>query len=100
MFAFPRLEDVWRTKRWNHGTHAPPDCRFCPNKSGAARPKQPFVGTGRECVAANNGDLRIFHAEAVHAIDDQEHTILFIASAIYIGERLGDARDRESHAAA
>jgi hypothetical protein len=58
------------------------------------------VGAGRKRIASQSGDLRIFHSQAVHAIDDQQHTILLFATAIRVRNAFCDARDRKANTAA
>src|SRR6476646_5234952 len=100
MFLLPRGEKVRRTKRWNHRAHSLPNRWLCPNEAGASRTEQPFVCTSRKRVAPQRRDLTIFHAQTVHTVNDQQHTILFIAAPVYVRQRLSDSRDRQPHAAA
>src|SRR4029077_6633111 len=82
MFLLPRGEKVWGTKRWNHRTHSLANLWLRPNEAGAARAEQPFVCPSRKRIAAHRRDLRIFHAKPVHAVNDQQHTIFFLAAAV------------------
>src|SRR6516164_3368557 len=100
MVLLPRSKKVRRTERWNHWAHSFPNLRLCPNETGAPRTEQPFVCAGRKRVASQRGDLWIFHANPVHAVNDQQHTILFVAVAVYFRQGLSDPGDRQPHAAA
>src|SRR5438552_18587110 len=100
MFLFPCFENIRRSKRRNHRAHFLTNCRPCSNESRAARSKHPFVRTCRERVAAKGGDLRILHSQTVHAGDDQEHAIFFVATSTHFSKTWRYARDRETYAAA
>src|SRR6476646_3208724 len=89
-FLLPRSKKVGRTERWNHRAHPLPNLRLRPNEAGAPRTEQPFVCAGRKRVASQRGDLWIFHAKPVHAVNDQQHTILFVAVPVYVRQRLSD----------
>src|SRR5512132_7678 len=100
MVLLPRGEKVRRTKRWNYWTHPLPNRWLCPNEAGAPRTEQPFVCASRKRVASQGGDLWIFHAKPVHAVNDQQYTILFVAAAVYFRQCLSDPGDGQPHAAA
>src|SRR5437016_741383 len=93
MVLLPRGKKVRRTKRWNHWTHPLPNRWLCPNEACAPRTEQPFVCSSRKRVASQRGDLWIFHAKTVHTVNDQQHTILFVAAAVYFRQRLSDPGD-------
>src|SRR6059058_3001166 len=100
MVLLPRGKKVRRTKRWNYWTHPLPNRWLCPNEAGAPRTEQPFVCASRKRVASQRRDLWIFHAKPVHAVNDQQYTILFVAAAVYFHQCLSDPSDRQPHAAA
>src|SRR6516162_1919638 len=100
MFLLPRGEKVRCAKRWNHWTHSLPNRRLRPNEARATWTEQPFVCARRKRIASQRGDLWIFHAKPVHAINDQQHTILFVAAAVYLRQCLSDPGDGQPHAAA
>src|SRR6476619_4367293 len=100
MFLLPRGKKVRRTKRWNHRAHSLPNLWLRPNEAGASRTEQPFVCASRKRVASQRRDLWIFHAKPVHAVNDQQYTILFIAAAVYFRQCLSDPGDGQPHAAA
>ena len=100
MFLLPCGEKVRRTKRWNHRAHFLPNRWLCPNETGTSRTEQPFVRAGGKRVASQRRDLWIFHAKPVNTVNDQQHTILFVAAPVYVRQRLSDPRDRQPHAAA
>ena len=79
MFLFPRFERFERKETGNHRAHFLPNSGLCPNEPCAAGPKHPFMGAGCKRVASQGGDLRIFHSQAMHAIDDQQHPIVLFA---------------------
>src|SRR5690242_16580150 len=100
MFLLPRGKELRRTKRWNHRTHFFPDVWLRPNETGAARTEQPFVCAGGKGVASQRRDLWIFHANSMHTVHDQKHTIGLIAAAVYFRQCFSDPRDRQPHATA
>src|SRR4029077_2343290 len=100
MFPLPRGEKVRRTKRWNHRAHPLPNLWLRPNEACAPRTEQPFVCASCKRVASQRRNLWIFHAKTVHTVNDQQHTILFVAAAVYFRQRLSDPGDGEPHAAA
>src|SRR6476661_7344982 len=100
MFLLPRGKNVRRTKRWNQRAHSLPNLWLCPNEAGAPRTEQPFVCASRKRVASQRRDLRIFHAKPVHAVNDQQYRMLFVAAAVYFCQRLSDPSDGQPHAAA
>src|SRR5439155_9505473 len=100
MFLFPGFKNVRRRERRNHWAHPFPNCGLCPSESRAARSKHPLVGACDERIASESSDLRIFHSQPVHAIDDQKHTILFLAVAIHFSKALRDTSDGQPHTAA
>src|SRR5882757_6801652 len=100
MFLLPRGKKVRRTKRWNQRAHSLPNLRLCPNEAGAPRTEQPFMCASRKRVASQRRDLWIFHAKPVHAVNDQQYTILFVAAAVYFRQCLSDPGDGQPHAAA
>src|SRR6266508_5908829 len=100
MFLRPGAEKLRRTKRWDHRAHPLPNRRFRPSEAGAARTEQPCVCAGRKRIASQRRDLWIFDAKPVHAVNDQQHTILFVAAAVYFRQRLSDTCYRQPHAAA
>ena len=69
-----------------------------PDQAGAARAEDPLVAAGDEEVAAEIGDGLLLDAEAVHAVDAQEHAIGLGALLVHVGERVGHAADRQLHA--
>src|SRR5207249_8357088 len=99
MFLCPGFVRFERKETRNHRAHFLPNGRLCPNEPGAAGPKHPFVCACRERVASQRSDFRVFHSQPVYAIDDQENTILFFASAIRFGNAFGDARDGQANTA-
>src|SRR5258708_37617276 len=100
MFLLPRGKKVRRTKRWNQRAHSLPNRWLCPNEAGAPRTEQPFVCSSRKRVASQRGDLWIFHAKPVHAVNDQQDTILFVATAVDVRQCLSDPGNWQPHAAA
>src|SRR4029453_14945928 len=100
MFLLPGFERFERKETWNHWTHFLPNCGLCPNKPRAAWSQHPLVRAGRKRVASQGSDTRIFHAQPVHAVDNQQHTIAFFATAIRVRYGFGDTRDRQAHTAA
>src|SRR4029077_21035015 len=100
MFLLPRGKKIGRTKRRNHWTHFLPNLWLRPNEAGAPRTEQPFVCTSRERIASQRGDLWIFHANPVHAVNDQQDKILFVAAAFYFRQCLSDPCDGQPHTAA
>src|SRR6266581_6701445 len=100
MVLLPRGEKVRRTKRWNYWTHPLPNRWLCPNEACAPRTEQPFVCSSRKRVASQRGDLWIFDAKPVDAVNDQQYTIFFVAAAVYFRQCLSDPGDGQPHAAA
>ena len=75
-----------------------PGVGAAPDDPGAARAEQPFVAAGDEEVAAEIPDGLRLDAEAVHAVDAQEHAIGLGALLVHVGERVGHPADRQLHA--
>src|SRR5881392_1905060 len=100
MLLLPRGAKVRRTKRWNHRAHSLPNLWLRPNEPSAPRTEQPFVCAGRKCVASQRCDLWIFHAKPMHTVNDQQHTIFFVAATIYFRQCLSNAGNGQPHAAA
>ena len=94
-FFSPGLEYFACVKGRNQRTHLCPDCGFRPNKAGAARPEDPLMSAGSEGIAVHRDDLGVFHADAVHAVHDQEHAVFFITAIIHFGNYIGNAADRK-----
>src|SRR5205809_7970289 len=100
MLLLPRGEKVRRTKGRNHRAHSLPNLWLRPNEPSAPWTEQPFACAGRKCVASQRCDLWIFHSKPMHTVNDQQHTIFFVAATIYFRQCLSNAGDGQSDAAA
>ena len=60
-----------------------------PDHAGAARAEDPLVAAGDEEVAPEVGHGLLLDAEAVDAVDAEEHAVVRAAALVQVGERVG-----------
>ena len=65
----------FRIESWNSGSKFQPCLLSAPQKTGAARAKQPLMCAGGEEVAAKAGNIHILVAESMNAIDDEHAAV-------------------------
>src|SRR4029453_18510945 len=99
MFLLPGFERFERKETRNHWTLFLPNSGLCPNKPRAGGSQHPLVRASRKRVAPQGSDTRIFHAQPVDAVDNQQHSIVLFATAIRVRNAFGNTRDWKAHTA-
>src|SRR5437868_3362749 len=74
-FAFPRFKLCERIKRRDQRKHFAPHISLGPHEAGAPRAKDPLVRARGKRIAPHGRDPRIFNADAMDAVNNQQNTV-------------------------
>ena len=91
--VFPGQERV-EAVDGDRGTQQTPVFLGCPNDSGAPRREDPLVRPGGEEIAAERVEVFVLSAQAMNAVQHEEHAVALAAVAIHVGYRLRQGANR------